>query len=55
MTAVVGGAVIPALIGYVADKFGIQHSFFIPPSATSSSPTTASGPAQAQARTVTVP
>ena len=30
MTAVVGGAIIPALIGYVADKMGIQHSFFIP-------------------------
>jgi FHS family L-fucose permease-like MFS transporter len=30
MTAVVGGAIIPALIGWVADKAGIQHSFFIP-------------------------
>src|SRR6201994_3708914 len=31
MTAVVGGAVIPALIGYVADKTGsIPHSFVIP-------------------------
>lgn len=30
MTAVVGGAVIPALIGYAADKVGIQHSFVIP-------------------------
>ena len=30
MTAVVGGAVIPPLIGFCADKFGIQHSFFIP-------------------------
>jgi FHS family L-fucose permease-like MFS transporter len=30
MTAVVGGAVVPALIGYVADKVGIQHSFVIP-------------------------
>ncbi|MGB6194364.1 MAG: sugar MFS transporter [Terracidiphilus sp.] len=30
MTAVVGGAIIPALIGYVADKAGIQHSFVIP-------------------------
>ena len=30
MTAVVGGAVVPALIGWVADKAGIQHSFVIP-------------------------
>jgi len=30
MTAVVGGAVIPPLIGTVADKVGIQHAFFIP-------------------------
>lgn len=30
MTAVVGGAIVPALIGYVADKTGIQHSFVIP-------------------------
>jgi FHS family L-fucose permease-like MFS transporter len=30
MTAVVGGAVIPALIGWVADKAGIAHSFVIP-------------------------
>jgi FHS family L-fucose permease-like MFS transporter len=30
MTAVVGGAVVPALIGYAADKVGIQYSFFIP-------------------------
>ena len=30
MTAVVGGAVVPALIGVAADKIGIQHSFFIP-------------------------
>jgi FHS family L-fucose permease-like MFS transporter len=30
MTAVVGGAIVPALIGYVADKVGIQHSFVIP-------------------------
>jgi FHS family L-fucose permease-like MFS transporter len=30
MTAVVGGAVIPPLIGWVADKAGIQHSFVIP-------------------------
>ncbi|HTJ30853.1 MAG TPA: sugar MFS transporter [Acidobacteriaceae bacterium] len=30
MTAVVGGAIIPALIGWVADRMGIQHSFFIP-------------------------
>lgn len=30
MTAVVGGAIIPPLIGWVADKAGIQHSFVIP-------------------------
>jgi FHS family L-fucose permease-like MFS transporter len=30
MTAVVGGAIIPALIGYAADKLGIGYSFFIP-------------------------
>ena len=30
MTAVVGGAIIPPLIGYAADKMGIQQSFFIP-------------------------
>ncbi len=30
MTAVVGGAVIPALIGAAADSLGIQHAFFIP-------------------------
>lgn len=30
MTAVVGGAVIPFLIGAAADRVGIQHSFFIP-------------------------
>jgi FHS family L-fucose permease-like MFS transporter len=30
MTAVVGGAVIPYLIGAAADRFGIQHAFFIP-------------------------
>ncbi len=30
MTAVVGGAVVPPLIGYAADKMGIAHSFFIP-------------------------
>jgi FHS family L-fucose permease-like MFS transporter len=30
MTAVVGGAIVPALIGYAADKMGIQHSFVIP-------------------------
>ena len=30
MTAVVGGAIVPPLIGYVADKMGIQHSFVIP-------------------------
>ena len=30
MTAVVGGAVIPPMIGWVADHHGIQHSFVIP-------------------------
>jgi FHS family L-fucose permease-like MFS transporter len=30
MTAVVGGAVIPFLIGAAADKVGIQHAFVIP-------------------------
>jgi FHS family L-fucose permease-like MFS transporter len=30
MTAVVGGAVIPPLIGFLADKMGIQHSFIVP-------------------------
>jgi FHS family L-fucose permease-like MFS transporter len=30
MTAVVGGAVIPPLIGLLADKFSIQHSFILP-------------------------
>ncbi|HUX43488.1 MAG TPA: sugar MFS transporter [Terracidiphilus sp.] len=30
MTAVVGGAVIPPLIGATADHVGIQHAFFIP-------------------------
>ncbi len=30
MTAVVGGAVVPFLIGAAADKMGIQHSFVIP-------------------------
>ena len=30
MTAVVGGAAIPLLIGWVADQVGIQHSFVIP-------------------------
>src|SRR5437764_12730183 len=30
MTAVVGGAVVPLLLGAAADKMGIQHSFFIP-------------------------
>lgn len=30
MTAVVGGAVIPYLIGALADRVGIQHSFVIP-------------------------
>jgi len=30
MTAVVGGAIVPALLGAAADKMGIQHAFFIP-------------------------
>jgi FHS family L-fucose permease-like MFS transporter len=30
MTAVVGGAIVPALIGAAADKLGIQQAFFIP-------------------------
>jgi len=30
MTAVVGGAIVPALIGAVADKYGIPTSFVIP-------------------------
>jgi len=30
MTAVVGGAIVPALIGALADKAGIQNSFVIP-------------------------
>jgi len=30
MTAVVGGAVIPFLLGAAADKVGIQHAFIIP-------------------------
>ena len=30
MTAVVGGAIVPLLIGAAADKFGIQHAFVIP-------------------------
>ena len=30
MTAVVGGAVIPFLIGAAADRMGIQHAFVIP-------------------------
>jgi MFS transporter, FHS family, L-fucose permease len=30
MTAVVGGAVIPPLLGVLADRFGIQHAFFLP-------------------------
>jgi FHS family L-fucose permease-like MFS transporter len=30
MTAVVGGAVVPFLIGALADKVGIQHSFVLP-------------------------
>ena len=30
MTAVVGGAVIPFLIGALADKVGIQHAFVLP-------------------------
>jgi FHS family L-fucose permease-like MFS transporter len=30
MTAIVGGAVIPYLIGALADRVGIQYSFVIP-------------------------
>jgi MFS transporter, FHS family, L-fucose permease len=30
MTAVVGGAVIPPVIGFLADRMGIQHSFIVP-------------------------
>jgi MFS transporter, FHS family, L-fucose permease len=30
MTAVVGGAIVPLLLGAAADKIGIQHAFFIP-------------------------
>jgi len=30
MTAVVGGAVIPFLLGALADKVGIQHAFVLP-------------------------
>jgi FHS family L-fucose permease-like MFS transporter len=30
MTAVVGGAVVPYLLGALADKVGIQHAFFLP-------------------------
>jgi MFS transporter, FHS family, L-fucose permease len=30
MTAIVGGAIIPYLIGALADKLGIQHAFVIP-------------------------
>jgi FHS family L-fucose permease-like MFS transporter len=30
MTAVVGGAVIPFLIGALADRVGIQHAFVLP-------------------------
>jgi FHS family L-fucose permease-like MFS transporter len=30
MTAVVGGAVIPYLLGALADKVGIQHAFILP-------------------------
>jgi FHS family L-fucose permease-like MFS transporter len=30
MTAVVGGAVVPAMLGAAADKVGIQHAFIIP-------------------------
>ena len=30
MTAVVGGAVVPLLIGVLADRLGIQHSLFVP-------------------------
>jgi FHS family L-fucose permease-like MFS transporter len=30
MTAVVGGAVVPLLIGWLADRLGIQHALFVP-------------------------
>jgi FHS family L-fucose permease-like MFS transporter len=30
MTAVVGGAIVPLLLGAAADKMGIQHAFIIP-------------------------
>lgn len=30
MTAVVGGAIIPLLLGVLADHFGIQHAFLLP-------------------------
>jgi FHS family L-fucose permease-like MFS transporter len=30
MTAIVGGAIIPALLGAAADKYGIQRAFVIP-------------------------
>ncbi len=30
MTAIVGGAIIPYLLGAIADKIGIQHSFALP-------------------------
>jgi FHS family L-fucose permease-like MFS transporter len=30
MTAVVGGAIVPLLLGAAADQFGIQHAFVIP-------------------------
>lgn len=30
MTAVVGGAIVPLLLGYAADKMGIQHALIIP-------------------------
>jgi FHS family L-fucose permease-like MFS transporter len=30
MTAVVGGAIVPYLIGKLADTVGIQHAFVIP-------------------------
>ncbi|HEY9126538.1 MAG TPA: sugar MFS transporter [Acidobacteriaceae bacterium] len=30
MTAVVGGAIVPLLIGVLADRMGIQHSLFVP-------------------------
>ncbi len=30
MTAIVGGAIIPALLGVAADRWGIQHAFVIP-------------------------